>query len=146
MHFFTKTSVALTVALAAFSDATSHGRHRYRHFNRQVGSSGVSVPLSTGYPAPTGTAPAPPAQKPADTSSAGITSIVVPTGTGSSPKPSEYPSVVEITSTVTYTLGTGPSASVTTYTFKTTAPLAIETQTVIPVSLKPRRQTKIYIC
>lgn len=127
MHFFSKTTVALTVALAAFSEAASHGRHRYRHFNHQV-----SVPLSTGYPAPTSTVGEAPAQKPVDTASAEMTSIHVPMGTGTHPKPSQNPSVTVVTSTVTYTLG--PSNSVTTYTFTTTASLALETRTVSPVS------------
>lgn len=131
MHFFSKTTIALTVALAAFSDASSHGRHRYRHFNRQVSS--VSVPLSTGCPTPTSTMVEPPAKKPVDTSSAGMTPVSVPTGTGTNPKPTPPDSsVTVITSVVSFTLG--PGNSVTSYTYTTSVPITRETRTVIPVS------------
>ncbi|EZF26627.1 hypothetical protein H112_01179 [Trichophyton rubrum D6] len=134
MHFFSKTTIALTVALAAFSDATSHGRHRYRHFNRQ--DSSVSVPLGTGYPTPTSTMGEAPAKKPVDTSLPGMTSVSVPTGTGSNPKPTPHdPSCTVITSVVSYTLG--PGNSVTSYTYTTSVPITHETRTVIPTPVGP---------
>ncbi|EZF28596.1 hypothetical protein H109_00782 [Trichophyton interdigitale MR816] len=134
MHFFSKTTIALTVALAAFSDASSHGRHRYRHFNRQVSS--VSVPLSTGCPTPTSTMVEPPAKKPVDTSSAGMTPVSVPTGTGTNPKPTPPDSsVTVITSVVSFTLG--PGNSVTSYTYTTSVPITRETRTVIPTPVGP---------
>ncbi|DAA74595.1 TPA_exp: Uncharacterized protein A8136_3133 [Trichophyton benhamiae CBS 112371] len=135
MHFFSKTTIALTVALAAFSDATSHGRHRYRHFNRQ--DSSLSVPLSTGYATPTSSMGEAPAKKPVDTALAGMTSSPAPMGTGTNPKPTpQDPSCTVITSVVTYTLG--PGNSVTSYTYTTSVPITHETRTVIPTPVGPQ--------